>query len=295
MPLPQIAMRFIVLWIWLLLGSAASASAADEGAIARGAYLAAAGGCEACHTDKKAGTPPFSGGRPLATRYGIFYGPNITPDPVTGIGKWTEVDFHRAMHEGKDPDGDYLYPVFPYVSFTKMTDGDVADLYAYLMSRPPVDRLSHPQDVKLLLRWRYILIGWRKLFFTPGLLKPDPKQSAEWNRGRYLAEAVVHCQECHTPRNFLGGLDGAHPYAGNPHGPDGNDAPDITSDLHDGIGKWKLDDIAEVLKSGMTPDGDYVGQGMSEVVDGTSHLTEADRHAIAVYVKSLAPKPQTPK
>ena len=291
----QIAKHLVVLSVWLLLGSVASASAADEAAIARGAYLAAAADCDACHTDKKAGTPPLSGGRAIVTPYGTFYGPNITPDPVTGIGKWTETDFYRAMHEGKDLEGNYLYPVFPYTAFTKMTAGDVADLYAFLMSRQPVDRVSRPHEVKLLLRWRYILIGWRKLFFTPGALTADPKQSAEWNRGRYLAEAVVHCQECHTPRNFLGGLERDHAYAGNPHGPDGNEAPDITADPRDGIGKWQLDDVIEVLKSGMTPDGDYVGQGMSDVVEGTSQLTDADRHAIAVYIKSLAPLPQTAK
>jgi mono/diheme cytochrome c family protein len=293
MPPRPISSWFAILVIGLLLSSAASA--ADEAAIARGAYLAAAASCDACHTDKKAGTPRFSGGRDLDTRFGTFYGPNITPDPVTGIGKWSEMDFLRAMREGKDPEGKYLYPIFPYPAFTGMTDRDIADIYAFLMSQKPVDRMSRPEEVKLLLRWRDVLIGWRTLFFTPGPLEPDPKQSEEWNRGRYLAEAVAHCQECHTPRNFLGGLERKHAYAGNPHAPDGNEAPDITSDPKDGIGDWKLEDVIEVLKSGMTPDGDYVGQGMSEVVDGTSQLTDADRHAIAVYVKSLPPMSATPK
>lgn len=293
MPPRPVSSCFAILAIALLLPSAASA--ADEAAVARGAYLAAAASCDACHTDKKASTPRFSGGRALETRFGTFYGPNITPDPVTGIGKWSEMDLLRAMREGKDPQGHYLYPIFPYPAFTGMSDRDIGDIYAFLMSQKPVDRMSRPEEVKLLLHWRDVLIGWRALFFTPGPLKPDPKQSTEWNRGHYLAEAVVHCQECHTPRNFLGGLDRKHAYAGNPHAPDGNEAPDITSDPKEGIGDWKIEDVVEVLKSGMTPEGDYVGQGMSEVVDGTSQLTDADRHAIAAYIKSLPPITATPK
>jgi mono/diheme cytochrome c family protein len=273
----------------------AAVRAADEVSIKRGAYLAAAADCQGCHTDKKAGAPPLSGGSALSTRFGDFYAPNITPDPVGGIGRWSELDFRRAMREGRDDSGRYLYPAFPYTSFTGMSDGDIADLYAFLMAQKPVPRDSRPQNVKLLLRWRSLLFFWRTLFFRPGALTPVAGESSEWNRGRYLAEAVAHCQECHTPRNFLGALDHSAPYAGNPHGPDGNDAPDITSDKQDGIGKWKLDDIIEVLKSGMTPDGEFVGKGMADVVDGTAKLTDADRHAIAVYIKSLPPLRQTPK
>lgn len=269
--------------------------AADEAAIARGAYLAAAGDCEGCHTDKKAGTPPLSGGRALATPFGTFYGPNITPDPENGIGKWSAADFRRALREGKDDEGHFMYPVFPFPSFTAMTDKDIDDLYAYVMSRPAVKRESPPHQVTFPFGWRFLLLGWRTLFFTPGPLSPVAGQSEEWNRGRYLAEAVAHCEECHTPRNSLGGIDRKHPYAGNPHGPDGQDAPNITSDAKAGLGDWKLEDIIEVLKSGQTPDGDYVSAGMAEVVDGTEKLTDADRRAIAVYIKSLPPLPQTPK
>lgn len=295
MALPRVFILLALSALVLGCGSNLSAWAADETAIARGAYLAAAADCDGCHTDKKAGTPALSGGRALATRFGTFYGPNITPDPKTGIGEWSEADFRRALREGKDDAGHYLYPVFPFTAFTGMTDTDIADLYAFLMSRKPVERSSHAQEAKFPFGWRFLLLGWRSLFFTAGPLQPVAGQSVEWNRGRYLAEAVAHCQECHTPRNFLGVLDRAHAFAGNPHGPDGNAAPDITSDKKQGLGDWKLDDIAEVLKSGMTPDGDYVGQGMADVVDGTAKLTDADRHAIAVYIQSLAPLPQTPK
>jgi mono/diheme cytochrome c family protein len=273
----------------------AAAWASDKAAIERGAYLAAAADCGGCHTDKKAGTPPLSGGPALSTRFGDFYAPNITPDPVDGIGRWSEADFRRAMREGKDDRGRYLYPAFPYTSFTGMSDGDIADLYAYLMAQKPVPQDPHPQGVKPLLRWRFLLFAWRALFFRPGPLQPMAGQSAEWNRGRYLAEAVAHCQECHTPRNFLGALDRSAAYAGDPHGADGNDAPDITSDKQDGIGAWKLDELIEVLKSGMLPNGEFVGNGMADVVEGTAALTEADRRAIAVYIKSLPPRRQTPK
>lgn len=271
------------------------AQAADDAAIKRGAYLAAAADCEACHTDKKAQTAPLSGGRALVTPFGTFYGPNITPDPETGIGKWSAADFRRALREGKDDEGHYLYPVFPFTSFTGMTDQDIDDLYAYLMSRPAVKREAPANQVKFPFGWRFLLLGWRTLFFTPGPLQPVEDRTDEWNRGRYLAEAVVHCQECHTPRTSLGGLDSARAYAGNPHGPDGNEAPDVTSDPRDGLGDWKVEDIAEVLKSGETPDGEFVGKGMADVVDGTGKLTDADRQAIAVYIKSLPALSPTPK
>ncbi len=288
---------------WVAVGSLAivfasclaTARAADDAAIQRGAYLAAAGDCEGCHTDKKAGTPPLSGGRPLVTPFGIFYGPNITPDPDTGIGKWSAADFQRALREGKDDEGHYMFPVFPFTSFTGMTDQDIADLYAYLMAQPAVKREAPGHQVKFPFGWRFLLLGWRTLFFSPAPLQPVADRTDEWNRGRYLAEAVVHCEECHTPRNFFGALNPALAYAGNPQGPDGNEAPDITSDSKDGLGDWKIEDVAEVLKSGTTPDGEYVGKGMADVVDGTAKLTDADRRAIAVYIKSLPALPQTPK
>ena len=273
----------------------APVSAADPGAVARGAYLAIVGDCAACHTDEKAGGAPLAGGPALVTPFGTFYAPNITPDPRTGIGDWTKAQFKRALREGINQHGAYMFPVFPFTSFTNMTDQDIGDLYAYLMSVPPVTRRAPPDAIKFPFGWRPLLLGWRSLFFKQGPLVPVAGQSADWNRGRYLAEAVAHCEECHTPRNFLGALDHGRAYAGNPHGPDGQDAPDITSNKKDGIGDWKLGDIEEVLKSGTTPDGELVGKGMADVADGTGKLTEADRRAVAVYIQSLPPLPQTPK
>ncbi|MGA2088294.1 MAG: cytochrome c [Stellaceae bacterium] len=272
-----------------------TAWAADQAAIARGAYIFTAADCVSCHTDKKNKGVPLAGGRALATPFGTYYSPNITPDLATGIGKWTFDDFRRALRHGRDDDGDFLFPVFPYPSFTGMSDSDIADLYAYLMAQPPVTRPNTPHQVKFPFGWRSLLFGWRLMFFREGPLELVAGQSAEWNRGRYLAEAVVHCEECHTPRNFLGALDHAHAFAGNPHGPDGQKAPNITPDDATGIGKWSIADIETVLLSGQTPDFDSVGSGMGEVVGGTSHLTPDDRHAIAVYLKSLPPLRATGK
>ena len=221
--------------LWLLTGTAA---VADEAAVKRGGYIFAAADCQSCHTDKKNAGAPLAGGRALTTPFGTFYGKNITPDKKTGIGDWSEDQFRRALREGIDDDGHYMYPVFPFPSFTGMTDGDISDLYAYIMAQKPVSRRNTRNEVKFPFGYRPLLIGWRTLFFTPGPLAPVAGQSEEWNRGRYLAEAVGHCEECHTPRNFLGALDHAHAFAGNPQGPDGQKAPNITSDAETGIGKW---------------------------------------------------------
>jgi mono/diheme cytochrome c family protein len=263
--------------------------AADADAVNRGEYLFTAADCTSCHTDVKHKGPALAGGRALVTPFGTFYGPNITPDPQFGIGNWSEAQFHRALRSGIDDDGNYLYPVFPFTSFTHLTDGDIADLYAYLMAQKPAAQGSKPHEIPLLFRWRLALWFWRILFFSEGPLAPVPSQNSEGNRGRYLAEAVAHCQECHTPRNFLGALEESSAYSGNPKGPDKQNAPNITSDADTGIGKWSVDDVATLLDSGQTPDFDYVGSGMAETVKGTAHLTLADRHAIAVYIKSLPP------
>ncbi len=268
---------------------------ADEGAIARGGYIFAAAGCVSCHTDAKNKGARLAGGRAISTSFGTFFGPNITPDRQYGIGTWSEADLRRALREGKNRDGDALYPVFPYTSFTGMSDGDIADLYAYLMAQPAVAQPDKPHEIAFPFGFRPLLLGWRLLFFKQGPLRPVGGQSPEWNRGRYLVEAVGHCEECHTPRNFLGALDRSRAFAGNPNGPDGQKAPNITPDPETGIGKWSLGDIEDVLKSGEKPDGDFVASGMGDVVDGTGKLTDADRHAIALYIKSLPPRRATGK
>jgi len=273
----------------LCLALAVSARAADDAAVKRGEVLFKAADCTGCHTDVKGGGKPLAGGRPLDTPFGRFYSPNITPDKKNGIGGWSAAQFHDALRKGVDDDGDYLFPVLPYTSFTGMSDQDIADLYAYMQTLPAVAQPDKPNEVSFPFSWRFLQLFWRTLFFTEGPLQPVPGQSAEWNRGRYLAEAVAHCGECHTPRNFLGGLKRSQAYSGNPQGPDNLKVPNITPDDETGTGKWSLDDIATVLKTGQTPDFDFVGAGMSDVVKGTAALSDADLRAIAVYVKSLPP------
>lgn len=266
------------------------AHAADEAQLQRGEYLFNAGGCTSCHTDAKANGPLLAGGRGLKTPFGVFYGPNITPHPTAGIGKWTDADFIRAMHQGRDEDGDYLFPVFPYTSFTFMTDADLLDLKAYLFSLPPIDRPSRAHNVGFPFSIRLLQIGWRMLNFTPGPFRPDPKASAEVNRGAYLVRAVVHCGECHTPRDLTGGIESAKWLAGTANGPEGEKAPNITPDPETGIGKWSVSDITYYLKTGSDPEGDSAGSLMAEVVEhSTSKLTDADRAAIAAYLKQIPP------
>lgn len=274
--------------------AAHAASPEPVGNAQHGAVLAAAGDCAACHTDTKAKGLPLAGGAPLATDFGVFFAPNITPDRKAGIGSWTYDDFHRAMREGKGKNGEFLYPVFPFPAFTGMTDEDIADLWAYMKTVPASAQPSKPQQAHAPYGVRPLLAGWRLLFFHEGPLKPVAGQSAEWNRGRYLAEAVVHCQECHSPRNALGAIETDKAYAGNPDGPDKQNAPNITQDPK-AIGKLTVADLQDMLKTGLTPSGDYLGGGMAQVVEGTSKLSDADRTAIITYIRSLPPRPSTPK
>ena len=266
------------------------AGAGENEAVKRGAYIFHAAGCKACHTDIKKKGPPLAGGRAIGTPFGVFFGPNITPDPVTGIGEWSDGDFIRALRSGVSPDGDHYYPVFPYTSFTKMTDRDMLDLKAYIFSLPPVNKPNRPHEVNFPFGFRFLLGFWKMLHFTPGTFKPDPVKSAELNRGTYLAKALGHCAECHSPRTMTGGLDLSKWMAGTVDGPDGETIPNVTPHKATGIGEWDLVDIELALETGIKPDGDVLGSLMGEVIDETtSHLTPADRRAIALYLKSLAP------
>jgi mono/diheme cytochrome c family protein len=219
---------------------------------------------------------------------GTFYGPNITPDPGHGVGRWTEADFLRALGEGVAPDGSPYYPVFPYTAYTRMRADDARALWAYLASLPPVAEPDRQHDLPWYLRWRTVVHAWRWLHFQRGEWRDDPGRPPEWNRGAYLAEGMAHCGECHTPRDRLGGLDLSRRYAGTREGPEGAPAPNITPDRETGIGRWRVGDLADFLSTGATPGGDFTGGLMAEVVkEGTRHLTEGDRMAIGTYVLSL--------
>jgi len=256
-----------------------------------GAYLANAAGCETCHTDKEHGGRRYAGGRALTTPFGIYYSPNITPDPETGIGRWTDAQFLTALHEGVAPDGANYFPVFPYPSFTGITDDDALAIKAYLFSLPPVRQTNRRHDASFPFSSRFLVSVWKLLYFEPGTFQPRPDRSAEYNRGDYLVTALAHCGECHTPRNWLGAMEEGAFLSGTRSGPDGKKVPNITPDTTTGIGKWSEDDIVNLLKDGQTPDFDFVGGAMHEIVDDTARLTDADRRAIAVFLKSVPPKP----
>ncbi|HEY2110227.1 MAG TPA: cytochrome c [Dongiaceae bacterium] len=269
-------------------GVARADSTADPAAVKRGAYVFAVAGCANCHTDRKNKGAMLAGGPALATPFGTFYGPNITPDPTYGIGRWSDADFIRALREGFRADGAHLFPVFPYPSFTLMTDADMLDLKAYIFSLPPVAQPSREQDVWFPFSWRWLQTFWRWLNFTPGPYVPDPARSAVWNRGAYIVRGVAHCGECHTPRDFMGGLENSLAFSGNPDGPDRLKVPDITPDKATGIGSWSHNQLVMFLDSGLLPNGDVAGSAMGEVIaNGTSKMTDQDREAVAVFLESL--------
>lgn len=274
----------------LCLSVSASALAADADLVKRGEYVFHAAGCNACHTDKKHHGALLAGGVRVTTPFGVFYTPNITPDPKYGIGRWSDADFERAVREGISPEGKNYYPVFPYPAYTHMTDADLAALKAYIFSRPPVAQPNKPHALRWYIRFRPLIGIWKWLYFHPGRFVPDPARSAVWNRGAYLATALTHCGQCHTPRNALGGPMTALRFAGTKDGPDGAVIPNITPDKETGIGGWSRSDLVTYLQTGQTPDGDFAGGLMAEVIDNsTSRLTKTDVDAIAEYVHSLPP------
>jgi mono/diheme cytochrome c family protein len=279
-----------LLLLMLTCAAGRPAVAADAAALARGAYLFAVAGCAGCHTDVEHKGPLLAGGRPLATPFGTFYGPNITPDPTYGIGAWSDADFIRALREGVRPDGAHLFPSFPYTSFTLITDSDLLDLKAYIFSLPPVAQPSRPHDVWFPFSWRWLQTFWRWLNFTPGPFKPDPAKDAAWNRGAYLVQALTHCGECHTPRDLTGGLKTSLAFYGTANGPEGHKVANITPDKETGIGSWSHNQLVHFLRTGLMPNGDVVGSLMGEVIDrDTSKMTDADRDAVATYLQSLPP------
>lgn len=270
--------------------------ARSEDAVARGAYLATAAGCQGCHTASGPGAVPYAGGRKMKTPKGTFYGPNITPDPVHGIGQWSEADFLRALRHGVRRDGAHLYPVFPYTSYTRIADEDARALFAFLKSLPPAAQPNKPHEIPFPYSIRMGMAVWKWLHFKPGPTVPATGGSPELARGAYLVEALGHCAECHTPRDWWGALNPAMAFAGTKDGPDGKLVPNITPDPDTGIGGWSGKDIVYFLETGQLPDGDVTGSLMDEVIrHGTSKLTPDDRQAMAAYLQSLKPIVNKPK
>ena len=286
---PTRSLRAIGVALAVTALAAVSAAAADEeDAVVRGAYLVRAGGCFSCHT--AAGGQALAGGRPLATPFGTFYTPNITPDRQTGIGRWTDAQFVRALREGVRPDGANYFPVFPYPSFTGITDADALAIKAYLFSVRPIRQVNQPHEISFPFSWRFLQNGWKLLYFTEGPYQSDQKQTEAYNRGAYLVTALAHCGECHTPRNVFGAVDSNQRLSGTADGPDGQPVPNITPDPATGIGGWDKGDIVELLRTGTTPEQSKVKGAMKEAVeDGLKYLTDADLGAIADYLLAQTP------
>jgi mono/diheme cytochrome c family protein len=273
-----------------IAASSPAAWAATPDNIARGAYLARAGDCMACHTVR--GGAPFAGGRALDTPFGRVAAPNITPDPATGIGAWSADDFWRALHNGKSRDGRLLYPAFPYPNYTRVTRADSDALYAYLRSLPPQRQPNRTHELRFPYNQQWALAAWRFLYFKPGVHEADQKKDAAWNRGAYLVEGLGHCNACHSSRNSLGASEAG--LSGGLIPQPGWYAPSLTAEREAGLGKWQVDEIVQLLRTGVTPRAAVFGP-MAEVVERSlQHLTLADVGAMASYLKSLPASPDTP-
>ena len=231
--------------------TAAAAEGSDPALVQRGAYLARAGDCEACHTTP--GGAPYAGGAALHSPYGPIYPPNITPDKKNGIGAWSDDQFYRALHEGIDDQGHNLYPAFPYQWFTKVTRDDVLAIRAFLNTVPPSSEPSKKQGLMFPFDIRAGLAPWNALFFHPGAFKPDPSKGDQWNRGAYLVEGLGHCGDCHTPKGVAMEPETSKRFSGGEI--DDWYAPNITSDPVHGIGGWSEDDLVQYLKTGATARG----------------------------------------
>jgi mono/diheme cytochrome c family protein len=252
-----------------------------------------AGGCSSCHAVP--GQPDrfrLGGGLAIPSPFGTFYAPNISPDPVDGIGRWTEAEFVRAVTQGISPAGFHYFPAFPYTSYQHAKIEDVRDLFAYLKTLPAVSGKVRDHDVRFPFNIRRNIGIWKWLFMDGKPFVPDAARSASWNRGAYLVNSLGHCAECHSPRNFLGGIISSQRFAGGPN-PEGEGwVPNITQK---GLDDWSAKDIAYFLETGQMPDGDTVGGSMARVVRNISQLSPEDRAAIAEYVKSLPPVEGPPR
>src|SRR3979490_3083133 len=260
----------------------------DAALVRRGRDLAAIGNCNDCHTVR--GGKSFAGGLPVPTPFGTIYSSNITPDGETGIGRWSEAAFRRAMQSGVNRDGQHLYPTFPYDHFTHVSDDDDRALYAYLMTRQPVRAAARENDLAFPFNQRIAVAGWKLLFLRHGTYQPDSTKSAEWNRGAYLVEGLAHCGACHTPRNALGAeksqasfaggdVDNWHAYAIN-----GQSSAPVP---------WDAEALFQYLRKGWHPDHGVARGPMAEVVSNLSEVPESDVRAIATYMAGVfgAPTP----
>jgi mono/diheme cytochrome c family protein len=253
--------------------------------IARGAELAAVGDCAVCHTAQNG--RPYAGGRGVPTPFGTVYATNITPDPQTGIGQWSEPAFRRAMRDGIDREGRHLYPVLPYPHFTRASDEDISAMYAFLMSRTPIQATTPPNHLPFPLGYRVLLTGWNLLYLKPGPWQPDPDHDATWNRGAYLVEAIGHCGACHTPHNALGAEQNAQTLAGG----DAEDwyAPPLQS-ASPARQPWTETSLTTYLRTGFDAHHGAAAGPMTAVTQELASVSQADINAMATYIASMMPK-----
>ena len=279
----------------LLVGTTASLAGDSDPQeftqIERGRYLAVLSDCASCHT-VPGSNQPFAGGRAIETPFGNIVAPNITPDPETGIGSWSDEQFDAAVRKGIARNGSHLYPAMPYNAYTKMSRDDVLAIRAYLNTLVPVRNAAEANTLPFPFNIRAAMRVWNALYFNEGDYQPNPHQSTEWNRGAFLVDGPGHCGACHTPKTALGGdktgqyLEGAYLQ--------GWSAPDITNDSRLGLGAWSKEDLVAYLKSGHNRVTAATGP-MGEVVTlSTAFMTDPDLNAIATYLKSLPGKTDAP-
>lgn len=283
------------LFWWLTAPSviAGDALAGVEGDAARGEYVFYMAGCSSCHMAPGSDDQlTLAGGMAFATEFGTFHAPNISSDPQAGIGGWSTLQFVNAVMRGVSPEGAHYYPAFPYTSYQRMTIADVVDLKAFMDTLPAVAAPALPNEVPFPFNLRRGLGLWKRLYVDGQPFRPDGARSEAENRGAYLVEGPAHCNECHTPRSAIGGLDHARRLAGAPNPEGEGRIPNITPH-EDGIGSWSADEIAFSLETGLTPDFDSFGGSMAKVVANTSKLTADDRAAIAAYLKTVPALPDS--
>ncbi|VTU24715.1 G3-ADH subunit II [Variovorax sp. SRS16] len=262
-----------------------AAFVATPAQIERGRYLALAGNCASCHTTH--GGAPFAGGVGIETPFGTVFASNLTPERNAGIGSWSAAHFWRAMHNGRSKDGHLLYPAFPYPSFTRVTREDSDAIYAYLRTVPPAATPNRPHKLRFPYDTQAALAVWRALFFTPGSFVADPARPAEWNRGAYLVEGLGHCIACHGTRNVLGATEEKLGLSGGLIPVENWYAPSLTSKREAGVADWPPEDVVALLKNGSSPRGSVMGPMADVVYRSTQHLSDADLHAMAVFLKQL--------
>ncbi|HEX4104817.1 MAG TPA: cytochrome c [Rhizomicrobium sp.] len=280
-------MKFLIV---LLAFAAWALPARAQDQIARGAYLAVLGDCAGCHS--AAHKPAFSGGLPFTASFGTVFSTNITPDKDTGIGNWSKAQFYRALHQGIAADGHHLYPAFPYVYFTRISRQDTDALFAYLKSVKPVHRPPTPNRLMFPFNIRAVMIFWNRLFLDDKRFVPDPKQTPEWNRGAYIVNGLGHCAACHTPKNIMFGDEDSEALTGTVL--DNWFAANLTGSAVGGLGKWSHADLVHYFATGRNRYATAAGSMQEKVTLSLSHLTDADRDAIATYLKSLPPRKQPP-